>query len=753
MNRNTNISRKENKVINVIAVTAIVLMLQTTAIFASAVRPFGVGLLANGTMPGGTYTAGGGGFGAYITHFNDVSADGSVVLFSSNYPAAAFVPDVQTTAGGTVSNQFSRNLITGEIKCLSCGFYVGAGAVVAWGGHSGKITPDGRYAVYAGPNYAAGNFAIDEIFLIDLQTGTRTLASISPAGIEGNARSARPVVSANGRYVAFNSAATNLITGYPSTSTEQVFVRDTQSGVTYLASHAAGSTTEPGNAFIDANQPLTISANGRFVVWTSPASNYSPFITDTNGANDVFYFDVFSSGSNIGCASSTSSSIATGNGASTGGVVSAASASFPPKVVFNSLATNLNTADTNPRMDTYLFDGSSSVKLVSVGTGGSAGNAASSGFPGISSNGRYVIFASTSSDLSASTSEPSMTTSDVFVRDMQTNITKYVSLNGSGQPSSTNAGAGLNPSASFHKTHIGKSITDDGRYISFVTAEPMSVRDTGSTPDLYVRDTKSEVTILATLARSATGGQNGVVGPYDDFGFAMSARSLYFSLGGNNLVAGDTSFSNNSKVFASKISLLAQRSISDFNDDGITDPAVFRAGEGLWYELLDPINSGYSSALLGEPGTTVVPGDYDGDRISDRAVFTPSLGRWEILESSAGQLSTRFLGASTDVVAPADFDGDGRTDLAYFRPSTGGWFISQSSSGLARGVRFGISGDIPVPGDFDGDNKADVAVFRPSTGDWWILNSSTGSITGFHWGTNGDKPVVGDFDGDGRSDA
>jgi len=743
----------KNSITLIIKLTVFVL-LAAISILGTAVRPFGVGFLANGTFPGGTYTQGGpGGTGLYGTNFNDVSASGNVVLYSSNFPVAGFVPEINVDNGGIVVNQFSRDLTTGEIRCLSCGFYIGANSVVGWGGHSGRITPDGRYAVYAGPNYANNNFVTDQIFRIDLQTGARVNASVGPTGADANGLSARPVISDDGRYIAFQSVATNLVTGFSGTAIEQVYVRDLQSGTTLLASHAAGSTSAPGNARIDANLPITMTSNGRFVAWTSTASNYMPLTADNNAANDVYYFDVFSMGGNIGCASVTPAGNSTGNGASSGGVIANGSTGFPPKIAFTSIATDLNTADTNNRVDTFLFDGSSSVKLVSANTAGTAGNAASNGLTGISANGRFVVFNSTSSDLAVGTTEPNTTTNDVFIRDMQTSSTKYASLNTNGQPSSTATGSFLNQTVPFKFTFLNKSVSNDGRYVAFRSSEPLSSRDFGTSGDIYVRDTRAGVTILATLSQQANGGQNGTFGPIDDFGFAMNARTIYFSLGGNNLQSGDTTFSSNSKVYASKISLLAQRSISDFNDDGITDAAVFRPNEGNWYELLDPVGGAFSMQLLGESGVQVVPGDYDGDRISDRAVFYPSLGRWEILESSKNQLVTKFLGTATDILTPADYDGDGKTDIAYFRPSTGGWFIIQSNTGLARGVKFGMNGDIPAVGDFDGDNKADIALFRPSTGDWWILLSTNGSITGFHWGANLDKPVVGDFDGDGRSDA
>jgi hypothetical protein len=154
----------------------------------------------------------------------------------------------------------------------------------------------------------------------------------------------------------------------------------------------------------------------------------------------------------------------------------------------------------------------------------------------------------------------------------------------------------------------------------------------------------------------------------------------------------------------------------------LDDVSVWRNSDGTWYSI--PSGSGgFVAVPFGLSADKITPGDYDGDRITDRAVFRPGTGVWWILRSGDGAVSTVPFGLSTDEPVAADYTGDGKTDVAVWRDADGTWYIQPSEGGSYYGVAFGQSGDRPVPGDYDGDGRTDLAVLRPSDNTWYILGS------------------------------
>ncbi|MGI8807338.1 MAG: hypothetical protein ACR2KK_05785 [Acidimicrobiales bacterium] len=98
-------------------------------------------------------------------------------------------------------------------------------------------------------------------------------------------------------------------------------------------------------------------------------------------------------------------------------------------------------------------------------------------------------------------------------------------------------------------------------------------------------------------------------------------------------------------------------------------------------------------AHAGNDGDMPVPGNYDANRTTDKAMYRPSTGQWFVLLSPGGTPAVSPYGAAGDVPQPPDYDGNGATDRAVYRPTTGAWFVSGGSPEVAP---FGAAGDVPV---------------------------------------------------------
>jgi Tol biopolymer transport system component len=222
-------------------------------------------------------SVGGSGQGDGNSHQPAISADGRYVAFIS--AAANLVP------GDTndLPDVFVRDLtygITNRVSMSTAGRQAnGASFDVA-------ISADGRYVVYdsVAGNLVGGdsNLATD-VFVRDLRYGITNRVSLNSASGQGNSYSAGPAVSADGRYVAFTSAASNLVSG-DTNARSDVFVRDIRYGLTYRVSLGAGDTQPNG-----ASTAASISADGRFVAFTSAGSNLVS--ADSNGVDDGFVRD------------------------------------------------------------------------------------------------------------------------------------------------------------------------------------------------------------------------------------------------------------------------------------------------------------------------------------------------------------------------------------------------------------------------------------------------------------------------------
>jgi len=389
--------------------------------------------------------------------------------------------------------------------------------------YGSSISADGRYVAFTSD---ASNLVSDDtnnasdIFIYDAVANTTRRVSVGTDDTQGDNESSLPSISADGRYVAFWSNASNLVNGDTNNASD-IFVYDTVANTTRRVSVASDGTEGYDNSSYKPFYKPSISADGRYVAFESYASNLVS--GDTNNASDIFVYDTVANTTRLVSVDS--------NG--TGGYDNSYGSSISADgryVAFTSDASNLVSGDTNNTPDIFVYDTvANTTRIISVGDNGIQGDSESSK-PSISADGRYVAFTSDASNL---VSGDTNNASDIFVYDTVVNTTRRVSVDDNGIEGNSDSSFFSRP-----------SISADGRYVAFTSdASNLVSSDTNNASDIFVYDTVANTTRLVSVDSNGPGG-------YDNsYGSSISADGNYvaFTSRASNLVSGDTN--NASDIF------------------------------------------------------------------------------------------------------------------------------------------------------------------------------------------------------------
>jgi hypothetical protein len=331
-----------------------------------------------------------------------------------------------------------------------------------------SMSPDGRFIAFESdaddmvapcmPPDCFGDTKPD-VYLRDMEAGVNKLASVATDGGRPNDLSRNPTVSADGRYVAFESWATNLVPSDDPGYRPDVFVRDMQTNATTKVS--VGFDGSPAN---EASGDAAISADGRYVAFTSLASN---LVTGVSGPDQyrVYVRDLL-----LG---TTRLIGATGSGTPAG----APSISTDGSVVAFDSYLALTPADTDSSSDVFFFySWNGSLALASVNEAGLWADGWASG-ASLSADGLRVAF------LAGHLLGNGQVEANVFVRDVGQNVTHLVARAADGVST---------PNSNFTRDPV---ISPDGKRVAFASeATNLIVNDTNNDEDIFVRDLASGTT-------------------------------------------------------------------------------------------------------------------------------------------------------------------------------------------------------------------------------------------------------------------
>jgi Tol biopolymer transport system component len=561
---------------------------------------------------------------------------------------------------------------------------------------------DGRYVVFrsASTNLVSGvndvNGFNSDIFRRDRLTGKTELVSVSRSAPNQtpNAPSFNAYISANGRYVVFESDATDLVandTNFRNTFNpgRDVFVRDMVTKTTILVSvNLQGNTTMDADNLIresDQTDGRLISDNGRYVVFQSQASDLAA--GDTNGHRDVFVRDITGATTYLVNVNNAGQA---GQGPSDHGVISADGR----YIAFESHARNLIPNDFNFNPKIFLHDLQTRTTTLVSNNDLQSGSLSSGGsfLPKISADGNVIVF---ESFRRLSAADANNANRDVYVRDMRKAIPDLVSISYAGGPANS--------------TSFSPNISDDGKFVVFESlASNLTTTDKDpSTPDALVdldhkdvfrRDLTAGKTVLVSFN---FGGTQSALGESRNIHVSGDGRIVAWESQSRNLTSGFVE--RNDQVFdfdifrrdmtTGKTRLVSGRlgSLTQSSNDGAVFPVVSRDGRYVTFHstsddlIAVDTNSGnggrqtdvfvsgavYKTPPSGSSGNDVFVLTYTGVEPTGSVAITRSIN---------GAAATSL--GSFSLEAPLTLSGLGGADSVRIVGTTGKDVFTVSGTGL-----------------------------------------------------------------------
>ena len=496
-----------------------------------------------------------------------ISTDGRYALFEST------ASDLVANDTNGVADVFLRDVVAGMNVLVSVSTNGGVGNGVCRGS---VMTPDGRYVAFVS---AAANLVpadtnqIPDVFVRDMIGGVTTLVSVGARLINSYdllSGSESPDISADGRYVAFYSIATNLVPGVPSLG--NIYVRDVVAGTTIWA-----STNGPAiaKAVIGTSNVIcynhVLSADGRHVAFEVSTNGFSSkpglilrfnldtgltdrvhtnaYVQATQDFQDVHNLDMtpdgrfvaFVANTNIGSGIQRTTCIYRWDAQT--GLSSLASGDLSNAISFNTYC-DWPTMDSSGRFVAFLNNATNMVtnsmvgdyhlyvrdvqagttSLVAAETNGPGSSLSLGTAPRLSADGRFVAFECFDANLVANDRNHD---SDVFVRDLTTNVCELISARHPALPSASGNG----PSAG-----LILAVNRDGRFVAFCSdADNLVPNDTNGVRDVFLRDLLSGTTVLVSISTNGAAADNISTDP----AVSDNGRYVAFSSSADDLVTGD----------------------------------------------------------------------------------------------------------------------------------------------------------------------------------------------------------------------